>query len=94
MADTMGGDETRPEMKPVLVEFEGVSRIGFETERSVDGQIVVVFLPGSPDPWAGKTVLLKSDDIKPLNVDFGTAVACCEQLGRGSVSLLGNADDA
>ena len=88
MADSIGGDQTKPQMKPVLVRFDDSSRIGFETERSEDAQLVAVYLPGSPDPWAGKVALISADRIEPLKADFGVAVATCEQLGRGATTLL------
>ena len=94
---TAGGDareselrlpRARPQMKPVLVRFDESMRIAFETERSEDNKMVAVFLPGSPDPWAGKVVLLDVDRVEPLNAEFGVAAATCEQLGRGSAMLL------
>jgi uncharacterized membrane protein len=88
MADTIGGDQTQPRMKPVLVRFDDVMRIAFETERSENTQLVAVFLPGSPDPWSGKTAIVAADRVEPLSIDFGVAVATCEQLGRGSFNLL------
>ena len=88
MADTIGGDQTKPQLKPVVVEFSDFKRIGFETERDVQGQYAAVYLPGSPDAWAGEVVLVALDRIKSLEADFGETVATCEQLGRGSSNLL------
>jgi len=88
MADTIGGDHMQSIMKPVLVRFDESMRIGFETERNEDAKIVAVYLPGSPDPWAGKVALVSVDRVEPLNADFGVAAATCEQLGRGSTKLL------
>ena len=85
MADTIGGDETRPAMKPVLVTFDECSRIAFETER--DKGLVTVFLPGSPDPWAGKTVMVKEERVEKLTSEFGDTASTCEQLGRGSITM-------
>jgi uncharacterized membrane protein len=68
-------------MKPVLVEINDISRIGFETERSEDDLKVVVFLPGSPDPGSGNPILIDSDHVKQLTVDFGTAVATVSSWG-------------
>ncbi len=93
MADSIGGDHARPQMKPVLVHWEGVKRIAFETERSDELKIVTVFLPGSPDPWAGNFAVFDADQVKPLNVEFGKAVAICEQLGRGAAKLLASSSD-
>ena len=88
MADSIGGEQTKPQMKPVLVRFDDCMRVGFETDRNNESQVVSVYIPGSPDPWAGTVVLVSVDRVEVLDVDFGSAVAICEQLGRGSASLL------
>lgn len=88
MADTIGGSHTRPQMKPVLVRLADRQVIGFETERSQDGGQVVVYLPGSPDSWAGSVAIVPADQVESLKVGFGEAVSICEQLGRGSLALI------
>jgi hypothetical protein len=88
MTDSIGGDQTKPQMKPVLVRFDDCMRVGFETDRNQEAQMVATYLPGSPDPWSGKVVLVSVDRVEALKADFGTAVATCEQLGRGSAVLL------
>ena len=88
MADSIGGDHARPQMKPVLVQCEGMKRVGFETERSDDLRIVTVYLPGSPDAWAGEVAFFDAERVEPLDVEFGKAVELCEQLGRGTDKLL------
>ena len=87
MAGSIGGDTNKPRMKPVLARFDDSMRIGFEMERTDDGQ-VTVYLPGSPDPWEGVVAMLRADRVEPLDVEFGEAVATLEQLGRGSAALL------
>jgi uncharacterized membrane protein len=91
MVSGIGGHENIPTMKPVLVRFIDSQRIGFETERTDDG-LVTVYLPGSPDPWAGSVVQLNADRVKTLDAEFGNTVATFEQLGRKSAALL--ADNA
>lgn len=88
MADSLGSDENRPQMKPVAVQFESWWRIAFETERSDDGTLVTVFLPGSPDPWAGKVVVVAAERVAVIDASFGVTVATVEQLGRGATKLL------
>ena len=89
MADTIGGDETRPQMKPVLVVFQECQRIAFETERDEKQGLATIYLPGSPDPWSGKVVILKLDRVTRLDADFGHAAATCEQVGRGAIAMAG-----
>ena len=89
MADTIGGNETRPQMKPVLVVFDECQRIAFETERDEKQGLATIFLPGSPDPWSGKAVMINLDRVTHLDADFGHAAATCEQVGRGSIAMAG-----
>jgi uncharacterized membrane protein len=88
MAGSIGGTQARPRMKPVVVRFDDCMRIGFETERSEQTQLVAVYLPGSPDPWSGKVALVMNDRVAPLKAEFSITVATCEQMGRGSGELL------
>ena len=87
MADTIGGNEARPQMKPVLVVFDECQRIAFETERDEKLGLATIFLPGSPDPWSGKVVMMNLDRVTRLDADFGHAAATCEQVGRGSIVM-------
>lgn len=89
MADTIGGNETKPQMKPVLVMFDEYQRIAFETERDEKKGLATIYLPGSPDPWSGKVVILKLERVTRLDTDFGHAAATCEQVGRGSIATIG-----
>ena len=57
MAGSLGGGHAKPQMKPVLVQFDDCLRIGFETERNEQAQLIAVFLPGSPDPNIAKTLI-------------------------------------
>ncbi len=94
MADTVGGDQNRPQMKPIVVRLDDMKRVAFETERSEDGQHVSVYLPGSPDPWNGTVAIVDSDRIEPLDAEFGEAAATCEQLGRGCAVLIASGQKA
>ena len=62
--------------------------IGFESERSEDGQQVVVYLPGSPDTWAGTTIIVQASQVAQLNRSFGDTVTIHEQMGRGTLQLI------
>ncbi len=94
MADSIGGDQAKPKMKPMLVRFDDCRRIGFETERNEETHVVTIYLPGSPDPWAGKVVLVDVDRVEALKTDFGSTVAICEQLGRGSSAAINSPGSA
>ncbi len=74
MAGSIGDDATKPRMKPVLAKFNDSLRIGFEIERN-DVGLVTVYLPGAPDSWSGRSVLLRADHVEALDIEFGDAVA-------------------
>ncbi len=86
-ASNLGGKVVAPQMKPVLVQLEGVARLGFEADRAASG-LVSVYLPGSPDPWQGVVVHVAPERVQPLEADFGAAVALCESMGRASAAVV------
>jgi uncharacterized membrane protein len=88
MAGTLGGTKTKPKMKPVVVRFDDCLRLGFETERNEQAELVAVYLPGSPDPWSGRVALVTVDRVAPVPASFSAAVTTCEQLGRGTQRLM------
>jgi uncharacterized membrane protein len=88
MADTIGGQENRPNSKSVLVTLHDRQMIGFESERSDDGHRVVVYLPGSPDTWAGTTMIVSASQVTPLDRTFGDTVTIHEQMGLGSLAFI------
>jgi uncharacterized membrane protein len=87
VAGNFGGDAAAPSLVPVSVHFDDVIRIGYEAGRTERG-LVIVYLPGSPDPWTGSVVLVEPDRIQSLEVDFNETTAICERLGRASGELL------
>jgi uncharacterized membrane protein len=88
MADSIGGDDVRPNVKSVLVQLTDRQVIGFESERSADGKQVAVYLPGSPDSWSGFTAIVNANQVTQLERSFGEIVSICEQMGRGSFDLI------
>ena len=87
LAGNFGGDAHGPSLIPVTIQFDDAIRIGYEAGRTERG-LVIVYLPGSPDPWMGSVVLVEPGQIQSLDVDFGETSAICERLGRNSVRLL------
>jgi uncharacterized membrane protein len=86
LAGNIGGDENVPSLTPVSVRFNEFTRLAFESDRLPDGR-VVVYLPGSPDPWIGTVVLVNADQVEPLNIPFHDAVGIFERLGRDAARL-------
>lgn len=87
MAGSIGGDDIKPNWKPVAAQFHDSIRIGFEVE-AIDQGMVIVYLPGAPDTWSGKLVLLPADRIHKLDLNFGDTISIFEKIGRDSHSIL------
>jgi uncharacterized membrane protein len=86
MTESLAGDGKQATLPVVVVRFDDQSQVAFEVERT-DTQ-VVVFLPGSPDPWSGAVSLVTPDRVQELDVDFKTAVKSIRLLGRGTGRFL------
>ena len=87
MAGSLGGDDIKPQLKPVIVTFDDSSRIAFEVDRTDDGRLAV-YLPGAPDTWSGHVAYLKAEQVEPLEIEFSEAMATFEKLGRESAKAL------
>lgn len=86
MAEGLGAGSGQKTLQPVLVHFDDQSQLAFEVERGAEW--VVVYLPGSPDPWSGAVSLVKPERVQPLDVDFNAATKCVRLAGRGATKLV------
>ena len=84
----MTSDEVDKVMQPVRVDFDDYTQIAFELERNKEG-LVILFLPGSPDPWSGSVVYANPERVKPIGADYTSIVRSLRSAGRGSGTLLG-----
>ncbi|WP_339731184.1 DUF502 domain-containing protein [uncultured Gimesia sp.] len=84
---SIGGDHNKPEMIPVLVRFDDVTRIAFQAEQT-NGPLISIYLPGSPDPWSGCVIFMTPDRVNVLNIPFSEALGICERMGRESLHFL------
>jgi uncharacterized membrane protein len=89
MTEGLGGQD-EVTLKPVLVRFDDISQIAFEVERG-PGDLVTVYLPGSPDPWSGSVALVTSDRIDALAESFAPVVKSLRKVGKGASALIGTA---
>lgn len=85
LAGNIGGEAAAPSLCPVTVKMQDRIQIGYESGRTDEG-LVIVYLPGAPDPWNGTVVLVEPEQVNPLDVDFNETAAICERLGRDSTS--------
>jgi len=80
------GETEAKSMQPVLVRLDDCSQLGFEVER-LDNGLVVIYLPGAPDPWSGTVAYFDADRAKKLELSASEAISNLRQLGRGSQAL-------
>lgn len=86
MTETLG-DQQESTLQPVLVRFDDLSQIAFEVERG-PGDLVTVYLPGSPDPWSGSVAQVTADRVDELAADFTSVVQSLRKIGRGAGALI------
>lgn len=86
MTDSLGGSDASV-LQPVLVRFDDLAQIAFEVERG-SGDLVTVYLPGSPDPWSGSVAHVSAERVDPVRGDFATVVKSLRSIGRGATALL------
>ena len=80
-------EQTDNPLKPILAKFDDQFQLAFEVERTGNG-LVVVYLPGAPDPKSGSVVYLNENRVEPLDVNFKTISESLNLLGKGSGSLI------
>jgi uncharacterized membrane protein len=78
--------ERAERIRPVLVRFDDLAQLGFEVER--DATRVVVYLPGSPDPWSGSVALVDTDRVAPVAGDVTSMLKTLRGAGRGALAVL------
>jgi len=79
----ISSEEAAKAFIPVIVKFDDNAQIAFEIERSEGGN-VVIYLPGSPNPWSGSVVYLEEDRVERLDMTVPEAINNIRHLGRGS----------
>ncbi len=87
MTQGLGNELGLGPLLTVLVTFDDHQLLAFEVERLTDGR-VVVFLPGSPDPWSGSVVLVAAERVARAPIELPALSRSLKSLGRGSAALL------
>jgi len=80
-------DDEVGRMKPILVTLDDMRQIAFEVERTSAG-LVVVYLPGAPNPWSGTVGYFTTDRVEALDMRPHEAVKLIRTLGRNSARCL------
>ena len=88
LSGNIGGEVAKNRLRPVLVQMAQHRRLALEVDR--DDAMVVVFLPGSPDPWSGEVVLMDPAAVQQVDVPFADLLGVMETLGTGLLPMLRN----
>lgn len=78
-------DELAQSFIPVFVRFDDYAQQAFEIER-IRNEWVVVYLPGTPNPWSGSVLYVTPDRVQPLSMTVAEALATIRMLGKGSAA--------
>jgi len=83
LTGNIGSDADETNLKPIVARLDDYSQLAFEIER-LDSGDVIVFLPGSPDPWSGAAVVMTPDRVEPMDLDHMDVANTLRALGRGT----------
>ena len=73
--------------QPALIEIEEALVPGFIVE-SVDADLITVFVPSAPTPFAGAVYVIARHRVHPLDVPFTQAIKSISRWGTGSKELV------
>ncbi len=88
-AGSLNNDMADEYLIPVIAKFDDSSQLGFEVER-LDNGIVVIYLPGSPNPWSGNIVYMTENRVEKLNLKFTSIAKTIQRIGIGSDDFMAN----
>ncbi|NIP31112.1 MAG: hypothetical protein GTN59_11305 [Candidatus Dadabacteria bacterium] len=88
-AGSLDKDKADEYLIPVIAKFDDSSQLGFEVER-LDNGIVVIYLPGSPNPWSGNIVYMTENRVEKLNLKFTSIAKTIQRIGIGSDDFMAN----
>jgi uncharacterized membrane protein len=83
--------ESAEGLKPALLNIEEGWQIGYLLEELQNGW-VCVFLPDSPTPMSGATLLLPAERVRPLEISMTEAMQLVKRMGLGSAEALKGVD--
>jgi uncharacterized membrane protein len=89
MTQSLRGDGDIDALSPVLAHFDDNAQIGFEIERTESG-LVTIFMPGSPDPWAGAVIHMTADRVEAVDANLKMVNRSLKRLGKGCSAMLGS----
>lgn len=89
LAGGLAGQTDAAAMRPAIVTVDapGLQQFGFILEAHADGRFTV-FLPSSPNPGSGSTVIVGPDRVQELKVPVRSVLACLGRWGHGATAIL------
>jgi uncharacterized membrane protein len=87
LADNIGGEHNLPSLDPVTIQFDEYRQLAFAADKAAD-DVIVAYVPGSPDSWNGRLILVSADRVQPIDVPFSEFLGIFERLGRDSAVWL------
>jgi uncharacterized membrane protein len=84
------GDVAVDTLRTVLVNTAGGRRLGFEVERLPTGE-VVVFLPNSPHPQTGVSMVFDTAEVQPIDLPALRVFEILQFHGKGMAELAAEA---
>jgi uncharacterized membrane protein len=83
--------ESAEGLRPALLNIEDGWQIGYLLEELENGW-TCVFLPDSPTPMSGATLLLPAERVRPLDISMTEAMQLVKRMGIGSAEALKGVD--
>jgi uncharacterized membrane protein len=83
--------ESADGLKPALLNVEDGWQIGYLLEE-LDNGWSCVFVPDSPTPMSGATLLLPAERVRPLDITMAEAMQLVKRMGIGSAEALKGVD--
>lgn len=87
VGEEVAGSGATHQYQSVLARFDDAWQLGFLVER-IEGGRVVVFIPGSPSPWAGSTFIFDEERITLIDEATNKSIKVLQKLGIGTGELV------
>lgn len=82
--------ETEDAMRPVKVRFDDHERVGMVQRPQEGRDRIIVYLPGSPNPWTGTIAVVEAKRVEFLPGHLKDVLGSVEGFGDGLDDLLDN----
>jgi uncharacterized membrane protein len=77
-------------LRAALITLDDNAMLGFVVERSADGAMTTVFIPGSPSAASGSVIVVPSERVRLLDVTAQNVMRAMRLRGLGLQALIKN----